>query len=95
MIVYHCRSGIILTKICDEYLLVATKTARYECPYVKQVNETAAVIWKELSEEVSIDQLMEKLSETYEFPDKEAAEKAVCEYLDDLISNHYLCTETR
>ena len=29
------RPGVVLTQVCEEYLLVATRKARGLCPYVK------------------------------------------------------------
>lgn len=42
---YKRRPGVVLLRICGEYLLVATKDARDLCPYVTQINNSAATYW--------------------------------------------------
>ncbi len=46
MKVFSRLPGVELLEICGEYLLVATKDARDKCPYVTQINKSAANYWK-------------------------------------------------
>lgn len=39
---YQIRPGVVLSEVCGEYLLLATMEASRYCPYVYQINETAA-----------------------------------------------------
>ena len=43
---YQIRPGVVLTEACGEYLLLATLDASKYCPYVYQINETAAFFWR-------------------------------------------------
>ena len=90
MIIYQCRPGIVLTEICGEYLLVAPQNLRYTCPYLKQINETGAFIWKNLMSGCSIEQLTNMLFDTYDLPDKETAKKEIDRYVKLLDENNYL-----
>ena len=93
MTVYRCRKGGVLTEICNESLLVASKTAREYCPYVKQVNETAAVLWKAMTTGAAMEDLMDALQERYEIPDREGAMGQVGTFLKAMIENGYVLKE--
>ncbi len=43
---YKLRPGVVLTEVCGEYLLIATKEAKAFCPFVTQINEQAAAFWR-------------------------------------------------
>jgi len=57
MKVFSRRPGVELLEICGEYLLVATKDARGACPYVTQINASAAAFWKLLDGTMSAGEL--------------------------------------
>ena len=92
MISYHTRSGVLLTHICGEYLLVADRDARQTCPYVRHINETAALLWKMLERSASADELISELCSEYQI-DEPQAEAAVKGYLEQLKQHGYLLTE--
>ena len=48
-----------LVEICGEYLLIATREARDVCPYVSQINESAAIFWKLLDKPRTVNELIE------------------------------------
>lgn len=48
---YKIRPGVVLLEVCDEYLLVATRDARDTCPYLTQISEETAVLWRLLEQE--------------------------------------------
>ena len=43
---YETRPGVVLTNICGEYMLLAAKAAREYCPYMTQLNESSAFLWR-------------------------------------------------
>ena len=47
---YKIRDGLVLETLCGTSLLIATLEARKYCPYVMQLNEASAYIWKMLFE---------------------------------------------
>jgi hypothetical protein len=61
MKIYRRRPNVELLEISGEYLLVATKEARDLCPYVTQINESAAACWKLLDRPMPVGELMDKL----------------------------------
>ena len=95
MMVYRRRKGVILAKICGEYLLVASREAREYCPYVNQVNETAALLWELLEKGAGMDELMKRLRERYEMPEDEAARRQVEDFLNILVKNGYVIAEEK
>ena len=93
MIIYRCRPGVVLTEICQEYLLVASLSARLFCPYVKQVNETGAFLWKRLIEGASMEQLMKTLSDHYEIVDEKDAVEKTKQFIDIMVKNGYIISK--
>ena len=53
------RPHVELLEICGEYLLVATEDARDVCPYVSQINASAAEFWKLLDGWQSVNEFVE------------------------------------
>ena len=62
---YKLREGIILKTICGEYVLVASGEARHHCPYVQQLNESAAYLWKFLEQGLDMNQMAARAAEDY------------------------------
>ena len=54
---YVTRPGVVLTSICDEYMLLAAKAAREHCPYMTQLNESSAFLWRRLEQGADPDAL--------------------------------------
>ena len=92
MITYRTREGVLLTKICDVYLLVADLHARNHCPYVTPINETGAFIWKLIEKGSCTDCLVSRLLEEYDLSEKDAI-TAVNSFLKQLIDAGYVMEE--
>ena len=93
MRVYRCRKGVILTEICGTYLLVAAKGAREYCSAVREINETAAFIWKRVLEGDSFAEVIDALGAEYVFPDYDTAEKKISEFMEEMVANGYFTVE--
>lgn len=87
---YKARPGVLLTQICGEYLLVATKAARTECPFVTILNESSAFIWRMLEKGTDLEALEAAVAEEYESEDREENRKLILALLDELDRNHYV-----
>ena len=64
MKIYRPRPGIVYLSVCGEHLLVATGEARKSCPYITQINEKAASLWKCMQEQEKIDNIAKLIPET-------------------------------
>ena len=59
------REGVELVEICGEYLLVATKEARDHCPFVTQINKSAADYWRLLDGAYTLQSLADKAASEF------------------------------
>jgi hypothetical protein len=87
---YKTRPGVILTSVCGEHLLVAAAAVRDLCPYVTEINETSAFLWRQLTSGADLDGLMAALDAEYDLPDPAAARQAVESFLQQMLDLHYL-----
>lgn len=92
---YKCRDGIILTKICDEYLLVAASKCREYCPGVTQVNETAAEIWELLRQGKTTLEIKQYFAENYDIKDINQLDVMISEFMHSMAERGYLIEEGR
>lgn len=90
---YKTRPGVILTSVCGEHLLVAAAAVRDLCPYVTEINETSAFLWRQLTAGADLDGLMAALDAEYDLPDPAAARQAVESFLQQMLDLHYLLPE--
>ena len=87
---WRCQSGVVLTKICDVYLLISDREAMKECAYVRQVNEIGAFIWERLSEGRSVSDILSLLREEYDIPTDFDLYADVSRFLSSLSEGHYI-----
>lgn len=87
---YKTRPGVVLTEICGEYILVAASEAQKLCPYVTELNETSAFLWRQLTSGADLDHLMTALDAEYELDDPAAARTAVEGFIRQMLEMHYL-----
>ena len=94
MAAYRTRRGVVLTGIFDEYLLVAAKSVQDKVPFVTQINESSAFLWRCLEEGADEEGLRKAVSEEYEIDDPEAAKAAIRAFLDQMLQLGYLFEES-
>ena len=87
------RSGIVLTHICDQSLLVAAYEARPYCPYVTVLNETGESIWKWLIEGKSIAEIVQSVIDQYEIPSDIDVNSMIEDYIAELHEKGYVLYE--
>ena len=90
MTVYKTRKGIVLSEICGEYVLVAAKKLQDICPYVSQVNETSAFIWKQLEEGKNLRQIVQAVENEYDSGDSIDIQSAVEAFIRQMLELNYL-----
>lgn len=87
---YKTRPGVVLTQICGEHVLVAAAALRDVCPFVTQINETSAFLWRQMTSGADLDSLMAALDKEYDIPDPSAARQAVEAFLRQMLELNYL-----
>ncbi len=90
---YKIRPGVVLTEICGEYILVSMSKAKEDRPYVMQVNESSAFIWKHMSEWINLKKLVKLISNEYEIEDTEEVTTTVDNFLTQMTELGYLLKE--
>ena len=45
---YKTRVGVVLTRVCGEWLLVSAAALKDLCPFVTVINESSAFLWNRL-----------------------------------------------
>ena len=87
---YRTRCGAVLARICGEYLLVAAQSLRDSLPYVTQLNESSAFLWKKLESGADEQTLEQCVMEEYEVEDRDAARAAIRDFMEQMRSAGYL-----
>lgn len=87
---YKTRTGIVLTTICGQHVLVSAKEAGENCPYVTKINETAAFCWRLLENGSTCGQLADQLMEEYDAEDVSLVRVDVKKMLDHFLEEGYL-----
>ena len=89
---YPIRPGVVLAEVCGEYLLLATLDAARHCPYVYQVNETAACFWRLLERQLPEDEMLAAVVAEYDAPE-ELVRRDIRQFLTDLRQKGYRLPE--
>ena len=89
---YPIRHGVVLEEVCGEYLLLATMDAASHCPYVYQINETAAFFWRLLERQLPEDEMLAAVVAEYDAPE-ELVRRDLGQFLKDLRQKGYLLPE--
>ena len=87
---YKTRPGVVLTSIYGEHILVAAKSVLDICPYVTEINETSAFLWKELEEGADIERLMDAVQAEYEIDDPDTVRSAINGFIEQMLELNYL-----
>lgn len=85
---YQIQKGLVLEQVCGVYLLIATLEARKHCPYLAQLNEDSAFIWK-LLQEKDTDNMIDSIMSEYELS-AENARTMLSAFLKELEDKHYI-----
>ena len=91
---YKTRPGVVLTEIAGQYLLVAAKSLLDGCPYVTQINESSAFLWKRMETGANLKELEKAVEEEYELEDPAAAAEAIRGFVQRMADMNYLVEES-
>lgn len=89
---YKVRDGIVMESLCGVSLIIATLEARDHCPYVMQLNEASAYIWKLLFAGKSMEEMAALAAKDFGITEAEAAE-IIKSFMDELRKQNYLIEE--
>lgn len=77
------KKEFVLREIAGDYIIIPTGTTALEFNGLITVNEVGVLLWKMLQEEVSLEQLVQGVTDEYEV-DAEVAREDILEFLDTL-----------
>ena len=89
--IYSCRPGIVLTKICGQWLLIPTRAASEHCPNVTRLTFPAALIWGMIEKRKSREDIQRAMSILTH--DETKARDVVRSIIDSLLERSLLLTE--
>lgn len=90
---YRTRPGVVLAGVCGEYVLVAAKSVRDQLPFVTQLNESSAFLWRQLENGADEAALEAAVCEEYEIGDPAAARAAIRDFIGQMLEIGYLIPE--
>ena len=90
---YKTRTGLVLTEVCGEYLLVAARALRDLCPSVTILNETSAFLWTRLQSGASAEELVKAAREEYEVENEAELRGLIDTFLRQMKELNYLIPE--
>ena len=90
---YQTRPGVVLTSICGEYVLISATAVRDRVPYLTQINESSAFLWRLLESGAGEEELEQAVLEEYEIDDPAQARAAIQGFLRQMLDAGYLLRE--
>lgn len=89
---YRKQAGIIMETICGQSLLIATAEARKYCPYLTQLDESSAFIWRMIEDGCTTEEMIPRIIDEYGISEKEA-EGGLTAFLDGMEKNKFIIRE--
>ena len=93
MKIYKTRPGVVLTEIAGEYALIAAKKLHNECPYVTQISESSAFLWRKMTSGASLEELSTAVCDEYLVEDTDDVRQAIIDFLQQISDLNYLLQE--
>ena len=90
---FRTLPGVVLTGICGEYVLISATALRDRVPYLTQLNESSAFLWRRLESGAGEQELEQAVSEEYEIDDPAQARAAIRGFLRQMLDAGYLLRE--
>ena len=84
------RDGIVLLHIHDAYLVVSDKEARKTTPYIREINDTAAMIWQLLEQGYNVEKITDHMMKEYDIEERSLLEEDLRIYIREMKENGYL-----
>ena len=90
---YKPRPGIVLTTVCGESVLAAPHSLWNVCPYVSQINESSAFLWRKLENGATAGQLKAAVLSEFEVDSESELEQIIQDFLTKMTDLGYLVAE--
>lgn len=90
---YHTRTGVVLTSICGEYVLVAARALLGTVPRFSQLNESSAFLWRLMESGADEEELKTAVMEEYEIEDPAQVRSAIEAFIGQMLECGYLLME--
>lgn len=87
---YRTRPGVVLAEIAGEYLLVSTRALLKTCPYLTQLNESSAFLWRLLEDGAAPEELADAAAAEYGLDSPEDAMEGIRGFLQEMIDMNYV-----
>ena len=84
------RDGVVLLHIHNVYLVVSDKEARKSCPYMREINDTAAMLWKLLEQGCGFEEIVDRMMKEYDVAERSLLEEDLRTYIREMKQNGYL-----
>ncbi len=84
------KDGVVLLHIHDTYLLVSDKEARKTSPYIREINDTAAMIWQLLEQGYNVEEITDHMMKEYDIEERSLLEEDLRIYMREMKENGYL-----
>ena len=81
---YEMRKGVVLTRVCGQNILVATRAAWDKCPYTLTLSALRGAFWQGLSLGMTEDEIIEELLTKTRIRET-ALRKQFHAFLDDMV----------
>ena len=86
---YTIHDGILMSRICGRFFLIAVRAAWNECPHMKEVNEYGAFCWRQFEAGRNTGEIVKNIVEEYHVTEEEAR-SGLAQFVEQLRSFHYL-----
>lgn len=90
---YKTRVGVVLGNICNDHILIAAKEARDHCPYITELNDIGAYIYKHLEDGYTDEQIIEEIQKEYEFESDQNISDSIIGFIEELKTMGYIFEE--
>lgn len=90
---YCTRSGVVLTSICEEYVLVAAFSLRKQVPAYAKLNESSAFLWRLLENGADEEDLLQAVMKEYTIEAPDEARSVIDAFIGQMVQIGYLLKE--
>ncbi len=90
---YRIRTGVVLTSICEEYVLIAAFSLRKQIPAYAKLNESSAFLWKLLENGADDEELLQEVIKEFTIEDPDEARSAIDAFIGQMVQIGYLLKE--